>query len=273
MSRAGVLAYVPGSTGAGRDDVFLYDRTGGTTALKLPPGVYPYPRVSPEGKRIALETQRREAGGHLRLRSFGQELTAAPDLRREQSPANLVRDGKRLAFQSDRDGDRAIFWQAVDGGTAERLTRPEPGTSHVPESWSPREDVFLFSATTESTTTLWTFSLRDRKASRFSDVASRAFPTNAVFSPDGRWVAYQAGDQPLGEATTYIEPYPANGAKHEIARGGGRCIHGTARSCSSCPRQASSGFSRCARTRSSTLRRRSRFRAASGSRPRCTPTL
>ena len=56
-------------------------------------------------------------------------------------------DGKRVAFQSDRDGDRAIFWQPVDGGTAERLTRPEPGTSHVPESWAPREDVFLFSVT------------------------------------------------------------------------------------------------------------------------------
>ena len=58
------------------------------------------------------------------------------------------------------------------------------------------------------------------EASRFSDVASPAFPTSAVFSPDGGWVAYQAGDQTLGEATTYIEPFPATGVKHEIARGG-----------------------------------------------------
>ena len=78
-------------------------------------------------------------------------------------------DGKRVAFQSDRDGDRAIFWQAADGGTAERLTRPEPGTAHVPESWSPRGDVFLFRATTKSSTTLWTFSIRDRNAARFGD--------------------------------------------------------------------------------------------------------
>lgn len=126
--------------------------------------------------------------------------------------------------QSDRDGDRAIFWQSADGGTPERLTRPEPGTSHVPESWSPRGDVFLFSATTKSATTLWTFSIRDLKAARFGDVTSAAVPTNAVFSPDGRWVAYQSGDRPLGEATTYVEPYPPTGAKYEIA-GGGRPMY------------------------------------------------
>ncbi len=40
-------------------------------------------------------------------------------------------------------------------------------------------------------TTLWTFSTSSRKASRFSDVTSFGVQTDAVFSPDGRWVAYQ----------------------------------------------------------------------------------
>ena len=89
-------------------------------------------------------------------------------------------DGKRVAFQSDRDGERAIFWQPAEGGAAERLTRPEPGTFHTPESWSSSADVLLFSITKELETTLWTLSLRDRKASRFGDVTSVGVPTNAV---------------------------------------------------------------------------------------------
>ena len=47
-------------------------------------------------------------------------------------------DGQRVAFQSDRDGDLGLFWQRADGTTpAERLTKPDKDTAHVPESWSP----------------------------------------------------------------------------------------------------------------------------------------
>jgi serine/threonine-protein kinase len=218
-SSTGVLAYVPGPVRAGQDDLFLYDRKGGMTALKLPRGTYGYPRVSPDGKWIAVET----SDAKQAMISL-YDLSGASSLRRLTFGGNnrlpvWSADGKRVAFQSDREGDRAIFWQPVDGGTAERLTRPEPGTSHVPESWAPEGDTFLFSATKEFETTLWTFSVRDRKASRFGDVTSST-PTNAVFHPTGRWVAYQAGETEVGEATTYVQPFPPTGAKYQIARGG-----------------------------------------------------
>jgi Tol biopolymer transport system component len=220
VSSAGVLTYVPGTARAGHDDVFLYDRKGGVTALKLPRGPYSYPRVSPDGTRIALET----SDGKQSVISV-HDLSSASSLRRLTFGGNnrlpiWSGDSKRVVFQSDRDGDRAIFWQALDGSPAERLTRPEPGISHVPESWSPQQDVFLFSARKDAETTLWSFSMRDRKASRFGDVSSATFPTDAAFSPDGRWVAYQSGDLGTGEATTYVQPFPATGAKYEIARGG-----------------------------------------------------
>jgi serine/threonine-protein kinase len=220
VSSTGVLAYVPGPARSGQDDVFLSDRKGEMTALKLPRGSYSYPRVSPEGKRIALET----TDGKESVVSV-YDLSGASSLRRITFGGNnrwpiWSGDGKRVAFQSDREGDHAIFGQPVDGGHAERLTRPEPGTSHVPESWSPRADLFLYSATTQSGTTLWVYSVRDRKASRFGDVMSGTFPTDAVFHPNGRWVAYQAGSFGAGEATTYVQPFPATGAKYEIALGG-----------------------------------------------------
>ena len=120
-------------------------------------------------------------------------------------------DGLRVAFQSDRQGDPAVFWQAAGGGTAERLTTPDPGTSHTPESWSPDGDVLLFSATKGSVSSLWTFSLKDRKATLFGDVKASTLPTNAMFSPDGRWVAYQIGQPGVTEGTMYVEPFPPTG--------------------------------------------------------------
>ena len=134
--------------------------------------------------------------------------------------ANATPDGRRIVFQSDRDGDRALFWQSVDGGAADRLTKPDSGTSHVPESYSPTGDVLLFNvAGSSSRTSLWTLSVPDRKALPFAGVHS-SYPSNAAFSPNGRWVAYQAGDTGAGEATTYVEPFPPTGIKHQIARGG-----------------------------------------------------
>src|SRR5204862_2544197 len=145
ISQTGVLAFVPGPTRAGQDGLFLSDRKGEMTALKLPPGSYLNPRVSPDGKRLAFETsdgrQAAIAVYDLAGTSSQRRLTFAGNNRLPIWSA----DGTRVAFQSDREGDAAIFWQPVDGSTAERLTRPEPGTTHVPESWSARHDVFLFS--------------------------------------------------------------------------------------------------------------------------------
>jgi Tol biopolymer transport system component len=125
-----------------------------------------------------------------------------------------------VAFQSDRDGDLAVFWQPADGGTAERLTKPDAGTQHVPESWSPAGNVLLFSATTNFVSSLWTLSLSDRKTAPFSDVRNSSLPTDAMFSPDGRWVAYQMGTPGVVEATTYAQPFPATGTKFQVGLGG-----------------------------------------------------
>lgn len=63
---------------------------------------------------------------------------------------------------------------------------------------------------------LWRFSLPDKKATPFGQVQS-FFPLNAVFSPDGRWVAYASGDE-KGVVEIYVEPVPATGAKYQVSR-------------------------------------------------------
>jgi eukaryotic-like serine/threonine-protein kinase len=220
VSDNGVLAYVPGPAQIGQDNVIVYDRKGTVTALPLPRGVYQNPRVSPDGKWLAVETH---DGKETAIGLY--ELSGASSIRRLTYGGNnrvpvWSADGTRVAFQSDREGDRAVFWQPVDGGPAERLTRPEPGTVHTPESWAPLSDVLLFSVTKDVETTLWTFSTSSRKASRFGDVTSVGQPTDAVFSPDGRWIAYQIGESNSAEGWTYVQPFPPTGTKHQIARGG-----------------------------------------------------
>ncbi len=125
-------------------------------------------------------------------------------------------DGRRVVFQSDREGDLGIFWQAADGtSVAERLTKAAPDESHIPESWQPRGDVLLYSVLKGSEYALWAYSVRDKKAAPFGSVRSEA-PIDAVFSPDGRWVAYSRGTSV--DVTVYVQPFPATGAMYQFVR-------------------------------------------------------
>jgi serine/threonine-protein kinase len=216
VSSTGSLVYVPGpvSASSGLLDIVLADRNGGTEPLKIPPGPYLMPRVSPDGTRIAFGT---DDGKEGIIYTFG--LTGTGAMQRLTFGGNnrfpvWSSDSHHVAFQSDREGDLAIFWQTADGKEPpKRLTKPDSGSSHVPESWSPKGDRFLFSITKGFDVSLWAFSLEEGKATPFGDVHS-SNPIGAVFSPDGRWVAYTGTERSL--STVYVQPFPATGAKFQL---------------------------------------------------------
>jgi len=121
-------------------------------------------------------------------------------------------------FQSDRDGDHALFWQLADGTDgAERLTTPVSGEAHVPESWSPISDLLIFSVAANKAFSLRTLSLPSKTTAEYGHVHSQN-PTGAVFSPDGRWVAYTSTES--GKTTVHVQPFPATGAKYTLSAQG-----------------------------------------------------
>ena len=219
VSNTGSLVYIPARAQAVSDDVELglIDRKGVVQRLKLPPGAYANPRVSPDGKSVAVALADGK-GSDVWI----YDLSGASPMRRLTFAGRnrlpiWSPDSRRIAFQSDRETDEAMFAQLADGsGTAARLTKPEPGTSHSPESWSPDGAHLLFSATKGANVSLWALSLADRKAAPFGGVESYE-PTNAMFSPYGRWVAYSSTE---GKRGILVQPFPATGAKYEIAPGG-----------------------------------------------------
>ena len=214
----GTLMYVPGATSADWD-LGVTDRKGAVERLPLPSGSYEAPRASPDGRRLAFGTD------------DGKEaIVWVYDIGGSTPPQRLTfggnarfpiwsRDGTRVAFQFDGDGDAAIFWQPIDGQPAERLTRPADGEAHEPEAWSPLADELIFSSTRANEVTVQVLSLKARATSRFSDVRSST-RTGAVFSPDGRWLAYASSDS--SGKTIYVEPFPASGTKYQLAVPGAR---------------------------------------------------
>ena len=122
ISQNGSLAYVAGPQGRGPERTLVWvDREGREEALAAEPRIYRYPRVSPDGTRLALDVRDQEED--IWIWSFAREtltrLTFDPDwdLRPVWTPDLL-----QVAFASERDGGFSTFWKAADGtGTVELM--------------------------------------------------------------------------------------------------------------------------------------------------------
>jgi Tol biopolymer transport system component len=224
VSQNGVLMYAPGpSTGvAATVDLAFTDRAGKAELLGLPSARYEYPRLSRDGKRVVVGSS---DGNNTFVMIY--ELDASSAIRRltlsgkDRYPMWSA-DGEWVVFQSSREGDAGLFRQRADGsGAVERLTKADTGSAHIPDSWSPTSNAFLYSITRNDTTTLWLHSLDSRTSERFGDVLSIGNLVNAAFSPDGKWVVYSTGQ--LGTSSenyVFVQPFPATGARYQISQTG-----------------------------------------------------
>ena len=214
FSDTGTLVYIPGSSSTARTLAFV-DRTGTVERLSLPPKAYLSPRVSPDGKKIAVETEAR-AGNAIWI----YDLAGTSDIRQltlkgdNQRPV-WTRDSRRITFASDQDGPMSIYSQLADGsGAPERLTTAEKGTEHWPESWSPDDGTLSFALVRGQESGVWTLSTATKSIKEFVDEPG-SLQRSSTFSPDGKWIVYHS--QETGNTDIYAQPFPA-GPKKRITQ-------------------------------------------------------
>ncbi len=215
VSNNGSLAYIPGPPSASSFQLAVTNRTGAVELLSSPPATYLFPRASPDGTRLAYGIDNgKEANIYTRALSVDGGTSRLTFRGNNRFPV-WTSQNRRIAFQSDRGGDLAL-WQATDEtGKEERLTTAERGESHEAQSWSPASDTLLFSVSKGSDVSLWTYSFKTRKAAPFGEAHSSSFSaTDAEFSPDGRWVAYASDEG--GKWTIDVQPFPATDAKYQL---------------------------------------------------------
>src|SRR5262245_52737763 len=192
VSDDGTLVYRTGGAASLMRRLVWVDRAGKETPIAAPPRVYIYPRISPDGTRVALFVQDQQQDiwiwdlARQTLARF--TLDPALDAQNAWTP-----DGRRLIFSSERFGSRNLFRQAADGtGAIERLTE-NPNLQNV-TAVTPDGTRVIFGETMAKTgSDIMQMTLDG--ARRITPLVQTPFTDeNAVVSPDGRWIAYNAND-------------------------------------------------------------------------------
>jgi Tol biopolymer transport system component/predicted Ser/Thr protein kinase len=217
ISAAGSLVYVSGSAQSAQSRLVWVSRSGIEQPLAAPARTYVFPRLSPDGRRVAVGIV--EQGTQVWLYDLsGDTLTRLTFEGNVNTNPSWTPDGKRIAFLSNKEGPGNLFWQLADGsGGLEQLAKSD--YNKYESSWSPDGQIMAFMEANPTTGyDIWVLRMSDRKAqpflrTRFNEAAPR-------FSPDGRWLAYMSDES--GRFEIYVQPYPGPGGKWQISTEGGK---------------------------------------------------
>ena len=221
----GVVLFAPWGINPARSD--------STLAATRKVSVLEFPRISPDGKRLVVQrfdpaTQNQDLWlGDLSRRTFDR-FTTNPA---QEQLAFWTNDGKSIIATTWRNGRNGIFRLPVDGSAESLLV---PGTV-FPCALSPDgKTLFYLTRGATSRTDIWAVPYVESglapgasPAGARALVSSEADETQAVISPDGRWLAYASDLALSGKYEIYVRriDVDANGVRASeairVTNGGG----------------------------------------------------
>lgn len=211
FSMTGTLVYRSNKVGGGLVTVRWLDGSGNEQPLLPIPGNYLSPTLSPEGDRLALTSAgdiwvyELRRGSMTRLTfggGYGNPLWS--------------RDGRYIVFRAAR----GMWWTRADG-----MGQPQPLTQSNNQqiAWSFSGDGKRLAFVELSLATgadIWTLpvetggsGLRAGKPEVFLQTSFHE--RSPMFSPDGRWIAYQSNES--GKYAVYVQAFPDRHGKRQIS--------------------------------------------------------
>jgi Tol biopolymer transport system component len=220
FSQTGIVVYRR-TTGRGQVVVQWIDNAGTTAPILSKPGPYLWPSLSPDGKRLALQTSDSTTPRVLIVDLKSGKLTPINSEAKAQMSPVWTPDSQYLVI-----GREMLEWVRADGSGPSKTVRLDNTGMVVPWSFAPGGKRLAYYA--ESPVThfdLWTMplelvggELRTGKPEPF--LQTKAIETYPAFSPDGHWLAYDSNES--GSFEVYVQSFPAKGVAVQVSKGGGR---------------------------------------------------
>jgi eukaryotic-like serine/threonine-protein kinase len=197
---------------------FWVDRSGHEEQLPLPPGQYAYPRISPDGTLVAFDIPRSGGNRDISIWNLARKtLIRVTDGPNEDLLPLWSADGTRIFFASNRGASLDVYSQAADGSTSAKLELAAPG-AQFPSGFAPDGTKLLVN---DGFTDIALLDLMH--SDRLEPLLHSPFEERlAVFSPDGKWIAYESNES--GDRyEVFIRPFPeVSGRREQVSAAGGR---------------------------------------------------
>ena len=213
LSASGTLAYVPPVTTAFADRLMWVDEQGTPEILGAPPRGYGFPRVSADGRRVAVQIREEDGVPQIHVYDLAREVLTSVT----QGVYPLwTPDGESVVFGSVDD---SLLSMRVDGSAEpDVLVAPVPGATLSPGSWTADGQRFAYITQDAGGEDIWVLSLTDPPVSEpFLSSPYREY--NPAFSPDGTWLAYASDES--GQFEVYARRYPSGADRIAVTQGGG----------------------------------------------------
>ncbi len=162
-------------------------------------GERPVPEKKPEEKIRIKETLPDSINGRILFHSI---RSGNPDIYRidkngvmrlTDNPARDERpvwspDGTKIAYVSDRDGNKEIYIMDADGKNQRRLTSND--WDDQGPSWSPDGRSIVIESKREGATNLYIIDIEGKNMKKLTDYSLRQIAGIPSWSPDGRYIAF-----------------------------------------------------------------------------------
>ncbi len=207
ISNNGVLAYAGGGGGSSETTLVWVDRDGTETQVGNVETNYHTLRLSPDGRFVAAHDLAGAIWAIDLARSTRTLIVRGTDVR---GPA--LWDARQPAIVFGMDGN--LYQRAADGTGEPSTLLARRGQ---PLSMLQDGRLLLFGETHPERGR--DISVLDSEGNVEPLFVTEAMENAAVFSPDGRWVAYQTDTS--GQAEIYVEPFPGSGPRTLVSTDGG----------------------------------------------------
>ncbi|UCE21756.1 MAG: serine/threonine-protein kinase [Candidatus Aminicenantes bacterium] len=216
VSRNGTLVYLTGS--ALNHTIVMVDRQGNEQSLTEEIRGFRAPRISPDGKQVALGISDRESHDVWIYRLEQGPLTRLTFEGTNYYPI-WTPDGGRIVFSSNRVETYDLYWKKADGSSAAEPMLPAAFDQYE-TAFSPDAKLLVYRETHPSTgMDIWILPLEgEREPQPFLNTSSDE--RTPMVSHDGRWLVYTSTES--GQNEIYVRTFPdAGGGRWQVSIDGG----------------------------------------------------